>query len=89
MCLFAKIDNKEFMAFYLPLPGSMERLGRIELRDENFQPATLDGLDSVLIMDEEDAAQEWHSVPVKDLVSLARKRMHESLTGLKELHRTA
>lgn len=89
MCLFAKIDNREFMAFYLPQPGSTDRLGRVEFRDENFQTTDLvNPEEDILILDEEDS-KGWHPVSFADLTRLARTKMHESLTGLRELHHTA
>ena len=89
MCLLAKIDNREFLAFYLPEPGSTERLGRVELRDEEFHSLPLDTTSSLMIevMDEDEPKPKWRAVTPLDFAHMARNKMHESLVGLRELYR--
>lgn len=88
MCLIAKINNRELMAFYLPVPDSTDRIGRVELRDENFVAVDLaTDADKVMILDEDDS-KGWQHVSLPELTRLARLKMHESLTGLRELHHT-
>jgi hypothetical protein len=82
MCLIAKINDQEFMCFYL-------NEGRVELRDEKFQalPAPKTGV--VMVKDDPNALNpSWHEVPATALVNLARTRMRESLQGLKQLCQT-
>ena len=71
------------MAFYRPIPGSSERNGKVEFRDENFKAVLLDVQDSLLV--KELAESEWHEMSFADLKQLTRSKMHESLLGLKEL----
>lgn len=88
MCLIAKINNKELMAFYLPVPDSTDRIGRVELRDENFVAVDLaTDTEKVMVLDEDDS-KDWRPISIPDLTRLARRKMHESLVGLRELHHT-
>jgi hypothetical protein len=89
MCLLAKIDNREFLAFYLPEPGSTDRVGRVELRDEEFHCLALDtaSVVPIQVMDEDEPKPKWRTVSPLDLAHMARNKMHESLVGLRELYR--
>lgn len=89
MCVLARLNNHEFLAFYVPIQGSEERNGRIELRDEDFQAIPLDEDADVLILDEENAARGWQRLPFPELRNLVRTRMHESLVGLGDLFHQA
>lgn len=77
MCLLAKINDREFWAFYLD--G-----GRVELRDENFQTVPLPH-GPVMVKDQLEPGDEWKEVSYASLIDLAKNRMSEALSGLKNL----
>lgn len=80
MCLLAKINNKEFMCFYL-------NNGKVELRDEKFHATPLpEHMDSVWVKDSFDLSVEWRETTPTNLIRLARLKMRESLLGLKEIY---
>ena len=86
MCLHTKIGDQEYLAFYMPVPGSTERIGRIELRDESFQAVPLESIATdanVMVRDSDET--EWHKLSLQDTKDLVRVSMFEALVGLRRL----
>lgn len=77
MCLLAKVNDREFWAFYLDS-------GKVELRDEQFRTAPLPA-GPVMIKDQLDPSSDWREVSPMTLIHLAKHRMSEALSGLKNL----
>lgn len=76
MCLLARIDNQEFMAFY-------QGPGKVELRDEHFDSVLLPLKGSVMVKDELEPKPEWREMSASNLMRLAKTRMDEALKGLR------
>lgn len=79
MCLMAKIDDQEFLCFYLSN-------GKVELRDERFHAIPLpEHSTTVLIKDSSDTNVGWREVTTSNLIRMARTKTRESLMTLKQI----